>query len=33
MSPAETWRKLYLNQWSNNLDMLYKNNYFRWRYE
>lgn len=29
MSPAETWRKLYLNQWSNNLDMLYKNNYFR----
>jgi len=29
MSPAENWKKLYLNEWSNNIDMLYKNNYFK----
>ena len=28
-SPAEKWKKLYLNQWSNNIDMLYTNNYFK----
>ena len=29
ISPAENWKNLYLNQWSKNIDMLYKNNYFR----
>ena len=28
-SPAETWKNLYLNQWSKDIDMLYKNNYFK----
>ena len=28
-SPALKWKKLYLNQWSNNIDMLYTNNYFK----
>ena len=28
-SPAEKWKKLYLNQWSNKIDMLYTNNYFK----
>ncbi len=28
-SPAEIWRELYLNEWSKNIDMLYKNNYFK----
>ena len=28
-SPASKWKKLYLNQWSNNIDMLYTNNYFK----
>lgn len=28
-SPAENWKTLYLNQWSKNIDMLYKNNYFK----
>ena len=28
-TPADNWKKLYLNQWSNNIDMLYKNNYFK----
>lgn len=28
-SPAEHWKTLYLNKWSNNIDMLYKNNYFK----
>ena len=28
-TPAEEWKKLYLNQWSNNIDMLYTNNYFK----
>ena len=29
ITPADNWKKLYLNQWSNNIDMLYKNNYFK----
>ncbi len=29
ISPAENWKKLYLNEWSNNIDMLYTNNYFK----
>ena len=28
-SPADNWKELYLNQWSNDIDMLYKNNYFK----
>ena len=27
--PAENWKNLYFNEWSNNVDMLYKTNYFR----
>ena len=29
LTPADNWKKLYLKKWSNNIDMLYKNNYFR----
>ena len=29
MSPAEMWKKLFLEEWSNNIDMLYKTNYFK----
>ena len=29
LTPAETWRNLYLNEWSKKIDMLYKNNYFK----
>ena len=29
ITPADNWKKLYLNQWSNNIDMLYTNNYFK----
>ena len=28
-SPAETWKKLFLGEWNNNVDMLYKTNYFK----
>ncbi len=28
-SPAEEWKILYLNQWSNDIDMLYKHNHFK----
>ena len=27
--PAENWKNLYFNEWSNNVDMLYKTNYFK----
>jgi hypothetical protein len=29
MSPAEMWKKLFLEEWNNNVDMLYKTNYFK----
>ena len=29
LTPAETWKNLYLNEWSKKIDMLYKNNYFK----
>ena len=28
-SPAETWKKLFLGEWNNNVDMLYRTNYFK----
>ena len=28
-SPAEVWKKLFKDEWDNNIDMLYKKNYFR----
>ena len=28
-TPADVWKKLYLKEWSNNIDVLYKNNYFK----
>jgi gamma-glutamylcysteine synthetase len=28
-SPAEIWKNLYINQWSKDINMLYKNNYFK----
>ncbi len=28
-SPATVWKKLFLEQWDNNVDMLYKTNYFK----
>jgi len=28
-SPAEMWKKLFLEEWNNNVDMLYKTNYFK----
>ena len=28
-SPAETWKNLFLGEWNNNVDMLYKTNYFK----
>ena len=28
-SPAAVWKKLFLEQWDNNVDMLYKTNYFK----
>ena len=28
-SPAETWKKLFEEEWDNNVDMLYKTNYFK----
>ena len=32
-SPADIWKKLYINQWSKDIDMLYKNNYFKFTNE
>lgn len=29
LTPADNWKKLYLKEWSNNIDVLYKNNYFK----
>ena len=29
MSPASVWKKLFLEKWDNNIDMLYKTNYFK----
>ncbi len=29
LTPADNWKNLYLKKWSNNIDMLYKNNYFK----
>ena len=28
-SPGETWKKLFSEEWDNNIDMLYKTNYFK----
>ncbi len=28
-SPAEMWKKLFLSEWNNDIDMLYKTNYFK----
>ena len=28
-SPAEMWKKLFLSKWNNEIDMLYKTNYFK----
>ncbi len=28
-SPAEMWKKLFIHKWENNIDMLYKTNYFK----
>ena len=28
-SPAETWKNLFLGEWSNNVDMIYETNYFK----
>ncbi len=28
-SPAEMWKKLFFSEWKNDIDMLYKTNYFK----
>ena len=28
-SPAETWKKLFLGEWNNNVNMIYETNYFK----
>ena len=29
LSPAETWKKLFLNDWQENVDNIYEANYFK----